>query len=68
MQFGNQKPIIAPAALDHASGGTANGGVDVSEVRYFTITVTPDPPRVLGVRINDGEAQRSMVTSITVTA
>lgn len=49
------------------NGGTANGGADVSEVRAFTITVTPDPPRVLGVRINDGGAQRSMVTSITVT-
>jgi hypothetical protein len=33
-----------------------------------TVTITvPDPPRVTGVVVNDGSAQRSLVRSITVT-
>ena len=47
-------------------GGTANGGVDVSPTHTFTITVTGQP-RVAGVVVMDGAAQRSMVSQMAVT-
>jgi VCBS repeat-containing protein len=47
-------------------GGTANGGVDVSPTQTFTVTVTPRT-QVAAVTVNQGAAQRSMVTRVAVT-
>ena len=42
---------------------SANGGVDIGAFELQTIR----PPRVTSTIFNDGSAQRSMVTSLTVT-
>jgi VCBS repeat-containing protein len=47
-------------------GGTADGGVDQSPVQTFTVTVTP-LTQVAAVTVNQGAAQRSMVTRVAVT-
>ncbi len=47
------------------SGGTANGGVDVSSVKNFTITMLP--PIAATTQIADGTAQRSEIKEVTVT-
>jgi hypothetical protein len=56
-----------PAGLstDARGGGflrSANGGVDIGAFELQTVL----PPRVVSTTVNDGSAQRSMVTSLTV--
>jgi hypothetical protein len=44
----------------------ATGVLGMSTDQPFTVTVTPTPPELVGITVNDGSAQRSQVKQLTL--